>query len=191
MGNKDIVDFLRAIDARLLEHAEPGETAVLYLLGRAAMIICCGLDRMTKDVDIVHDTSRLQARALEAFGEGTAAANILGLYLESVSSGLPPLPSGYQTRCIDIPGSWKVIKPKRPEANDLAVTKLKRFAAKDREDLRILCDSELLDAATLRARLESAFQWVDKDDADDDQRDAARANAEIVIEYLEGRRRTI
>jgi hypothetical protein len=30
--------------------------------------------------------------------------------------------------------------------------------------------------------------WAAKDD---DQRDAAQANAEIVIEYLEGRRRTI
>jgi hypothetical protein len=188
MGDKDVVDFLRTIDARLLEHAELGETAVLYLLGRSAMIICCGLDLMTKDVDIVHDTSRLQEKALEMFGEGTVAANILGLYLESVSSGLPPLPSGYQARCIDIPGPWKVIRPKRPEANDLAVTKLRRFAAKDREDLRILCDSELLDAATLRERLESAFIWAAKDD---DQRDAARANGEIVIEYLEGRRRTI
>jgi Nucleotidyltransferase of unknown function (DUF6036) len=188
MGNKDVFDFLRAIDAGLLKHAEPGETAVLYLLGRSAMIVCCGLDLMTKDVDIVHDTSRLQKKALETFGEGTVAANILGLYLESVSSGLPPLPSGYQARCVDIPGPWEVIRPKRLEANDLAVTKLKRFAAKDREDLRILCDSELLDASTLRERLESAFMWAAKDD---DQRDAARANAEIVIEYLEGRRRTI
>jgi hypothetical protein len=63
-----------------------------------------------------------------------------------------------------------------------------RRCTKDREDLRILCDSELLDASTLRERLESAFMWAAKDD---DQRDAARANGEIVIDYLEGRQRTI
>jgi hypothetical protein len=92
MGDKDVVNFLRTIDARLLEHAEPGETAVLYLLGRSAMIVCCGLDLMTKDVDIVHDTSRLQEKALETFGEGTVAANILGLYLDPCPPACHPFP---------------------------------------------------------------------------------------------------
>ena len=54
----------------------------------------------------------------------------------------------------------------QPEPHDLAVTKLKRFHAKDREDLQILCDSGELVTDRLRERLESAFMWAEKDDPD-------------------------
>jgi Nucleotidyltransferase of unknown function (DUF6036) len=185
----DLHRFLRAIDAELVHHAKEGETVDLYLLGRSALVLGYGLNLMTKDVDIVHiHDSPLQTVAEETFGRDTAAAKRLGFYLESVSSGLPPLPIGYTTRCIDVEGPWVVIRPKRPEANDLAVTKLKRFHAKDREDVRILCDRGLLDPATLRERLDLAHTFTEEGEKG---REAAYANLEIVIQYLEGQRRTL
>ncbi len=189
MEDHDLLHFLRAIDAELVGQTREGETVDLHLLGRSALILGYGLNLMTKDVDIVdiHD-SPLQKIAVETFGKDTPAARRLGFYLESVSSGLPPLPGGYQTRCIDIEGTWTVIRPKRPEANDLAVTKLKRFHAKDREDVRILCDRGLLDAVTLRERLDSAHAFTEEGEPG---REAAYANLETVIDYLEGRRRTL
>jgi hypothetical protein len=189
LEDHDLLHFLRAIDAELTMHAKEGENVDLHLLGRSALILGYGLNLMTKDVDIVdiHD-SPLQKIAVETFGRDTPAAKRLGFYLESVSSGLPPLPGGYQAHCIDIDGSWTVIRPKRPEANDLAVTKLKRFHAKDREDVRILCDRGLLDAATLRERLDSAHAFTEEGEKG---REDAYANLETVIDYLEGRRRTL
>jgi hypothetical protein len=105
-----------------------------------------------------------------------------------VSSGKPPLPGGYQGRCIDIEGPWTVIRPKRPEANDLAVTKLSRFHPKDREDVRTLCDRGLLDPATLRERLDLAHAFTEEGNKG---RENAYANLEVVIDYLEGRSRTL
>src|SRR5262249_49245234 len=138
LDDNELLRFLRAIDAELVGHAKGGKTLDLHLLGRSALILGYGLNLMTKDVDIVyvHD-SPLQTIAEEPSGKAPPAARRFGFYLESVSSGLPPLPAGYQARSVEIEGPWVVIRPKRLEANDLAVTKLKRFHARDREDVRI------------------------------------------------------
>jgi hypothetical protein len=68
------------------------------------------------------------------------------------------------------------------------VTKLKRFHAKDRQDLQILCDTGQLDADRLREVLESAFVWAEKEDPD---RERAARNLLRVIDYLEGRAKTL
>lgn len=144
---------------------------------------------MTKDIDIVDmHGPPLQKVAEEIFGRDTPAARRYGFFLESVSSGLPPLPIGYQARCVDLEGTWAVIRPKRPEANDLAVTKLSRFHAKDREDVQILCDRGLLDPATLRERLDLAHAFTEEGN---EGREGAYANLEVVIDYLEGRSQSL
>jgi hypothetical protein len=189
LDNNELLLFLKAIDDELAKHAGKGETVNLYLLGRAALILGYGLSLMTKDIDIVHThNSPLQEIAEMAFGRDTPTAARWGFYLESVSSGLPPLPLGYQSRCVDVEGDWAVIRPKRPEPNDLAVTKLGRFHAKDREDLRILSDRGLLNAVTLKERLDQAHLWSEEGDP---KSEAAYRNLGIVIDYLEGRRPTI
>jgi hypothetical protein len=189
MGNDEIIRFLQAIDDELVERAGAGETIQLHVLGRAALILGYAAALMTKDVDIVHvEGSRLQEIAMAAFGRDSPGARLHGFYLESVSSGLPPLPSGYRARCIDIPGAWVVIRPKRLEANDLAVTKLKRFHARDRQDIQILCDTALLDPQTLRERLEEAHLFTEEDEPG---RIDSERNLEVVIAYLDGRRRTL
>ena len=82
-----------------------------------------------------------------------------------------------------------MIRPKLPDPNDLAVTKLKRFHAKDRQDLQILCDSTGLDPDRLSKGLDSAFAWPDKDNPDRER--AVAANLERVVAYLEGRTLTL
>jgi hypothetical protein len=150
-GRDEILGFLEAIDAELVKHAKEGERLDLYLIGRSALILRYGLNLATKDVDIVHfHGSELELRAVELFGKGTRNAERLGFYLEPVPQGLPPIPRGYCPRSEDLPGPWRVLRPRQPEPHDLAVTKLKRFHAKDRGDLRILCDSGQLNAERLR-----------------------------------------
>ena len=189
MRRDEILGFLEAIDAELLEHAREGETFDLYLIGRSALIVRFDLNLATRDVDIVHfHGSELERLAVERFGKGTTNAERLGFYLEPVPQGLPPIPGGYCHRSEAIAGSWRVLRPKQPEPHDLAVTKLKRFHAKDRQDLQILCDSGQLEADRLRQVLDSAFAWAEKDDPD---REIAARNLDRVIDYLEGKTRTL
>jgi hypothetical protein len=185
MRPAEIIRFLEAIDAELEPQTPTGQRLELCLIGRSALILRFGLDLATRDVDIIQDPgSELQAKAFGLFGKGTRNAERLGFYLEPVPQGLPPIPGGYLHRAVDIPGSWKVLRPRQPESHDLAVTKLKRFHPKDREDLRILCDSGELRADRLKERLESAFAWAEKDDLDQRR---AMVNLERVVDYLEGR----
>jgi Nucleotidyltransferase of unknown function (DUF6036) len=191
MIDEEILSFLMAIDDELARHAAEGETLDLHLLGRSALVLGFGVRLMTKDVDVVYDHgSTLLDRAVETFGKGTAEAARHGFYLETVSSGLPPLPIGYRSRCIAIPGPWRVLRPGRPEIHDLAATKLSRFHARDREDLRILCDTGELGADRLREVVDLAFAFA-ADEVEDPKRKAAYENLGVVVAYLEGSRREL
>jgi hypothetical protein len=186
MTSDEILDFLKAVDSELVQHAKEGERLDLYLIGRSSLIVRFGLNLATKDVDIVHfHGSELEDKAVELFGKGTVNAERLGFYLEPVPQGLPPIPGGYCSRSEDIPGDWQVLRPKQPQPDHLAVTKLSRFHAKDREDLQILCDSGSLNAENLSNSLTSAFMW---DEAEDPKRKRAYANLQILINYLDGKR---
>jgi hypothetical protein len=191
MIDEEILSFLRAIDDRLALIAVPGETLDLHLLGRSALVLGFGVQLMTKDVDVVYiHGSPLLERAVDIFGAGTPGSTRHGFYLETVSSGLPPLPIGYQNRSVAIPGSWRVLRPYRPEIHDLAATKLSRFHARDREDLRILCDTGELTAAGLRIAVDLAFSFAAAED-EDPKRRTAYSNLELVVDYVEGRRREL
>ena len=88
MKDREILDFLKAIDAEMVHHAKEGETLVLHLIGRSAMILRYGLDLGTKDVDIVHfHGDELEKKAVEIFGKGTANAEPLGFYLDRYRKG--------------------------------------------------------------------------------------------------------
>ena len=189
MAADEIRRFLDVVDAGLVGLAGAGETLPLHLLGRSALVLGYGLRLMTKDVDVVHlADSRLLEAAVGLFGRTGRAVSPGGLYLETVSSGLPPLPIGYAGRLVEVAGDWEVIRPRHLEAHDLIVTKLRRFHAGDREDVRILCDSGEVDPATLRDRFELAHAFSDRDDP------AVVGSAEhlaAVVQYLEGRRRSL
>ena len=132
----------------------------------------------------------LEATAVELFGKGTADATRLGLYLETVPQGLPPVPQWFCGRCTRVPGNWRVLRLWRPEPHDLAATKLKSFRPRDREDLMFLCDQGMLNAAKLTESLESAFSWSMAKDGNS-ARDRAFANLERVVLYLQGKSRSL
>lgn len=186
MAAEEVLAFLGAVDAELAGHAGPGETLDLPLLGRSALILAYGLRLMTKDVDVVETArSPLLEIAAQVFRKGGPEHRGRGFYLEFVSSGFPPLPAGFQKRCVDMPGPWRVIRPKLPEIHDLIVSKLRRFHAGDREDIQILCDTGAVDEVTLRERFDLAYMF---EDGDDPKVVAAQAHLEEVVEYLNGER---
>jgi hypothetical protein len=187
LGDEDILAFLHAIDDELAARAAPDDVLPLYLIGSAALIVRYGVRSATKDVDIVHfHGSTLEEEAVKLFGKGTPNAERWGFYLEGVPQGLPPIPQGYCARCEILPGEWKAVRPMQPEPHDLAVTKLKRFHAKDRQDLQILCESGDVSAERLREALESAFLFA-ADEDEDHGRKRAFLNLERVVAFLEGR----
>src|SRR3989442_15759266 len=150
------------------------------------MILRFGLTLATKDVDLVTraEVPPLQAKAFELFGKGTPNALKWGLYLEGVPEGLPPVPGSYRALAVDLPGVWKVLRPKQLDPHDLAVTKLRRFHAGDREDLRILCDAGDLTREGLERALDSAYPFGMDEEEDPD---CKRVNDHFrkVIDYLE------
>ena len=191
-----ILKFLEAVDAKLASQATAGQRLDLYVIGKAAVILFYGGEQagaMTSDVDVVqvsYPPAPLLSAALEQFGKGTSGANEHGLYLETVVDGIPPLAGSFKKRCTQIAGDWKVLAVWQPDANDLAASKLKRYASKDRDDLRHLCDNGFLQAAKLRQSLTSAFMW-ETEESGDPGRERAFANLDKVIAYLEGNSRDL
>ena len=121
--------------------------------------------------------------AIRLFGRSTPKAAEHGLYLEQVPEGLPPVPGNFAQRAVEVEERLIVLRLFHLEPNDLATTKLKRFWAKDREDIRMMCDFDLLDPDQLQIRLESAFRYTMEKDGDRD-RDAAFAHLKVVQKYL-------
>jgi hypothetical protein len=193
--NDQIGSFLERLDEALIPHARQGEYLDLFPLGRAALVMHYGLGLSTSDFDIVElRVSDLERRAIELLGKDTALARALGLYLDPVRPGVPPLPGWFRKRAEPVSGPWKVIRLWKLEIHDLATTKLKSFRPKDQVDVRSLCDLGLLNAARLRASLEAAFPLrspKDEDsdgDPDDPHWSRALANFRRVEDYLNGKR---
>jgi hypothetical protein len=60
---------------------------------------------MTKDVDVVEIRgARLLDVAVQLFGKERLGRAGGQLYLESVSTGLPPLPGDFAKWCVEVPG---------------------------------------------------------------------------------------
>jgi hypothetical protein len=192
MQRDEVLAFLKVVDDELAKDAKPGERLDMHLIGRTALIVRYSLNLGTQDVDIVtrSEPLELEEKAFALFGKETPNAARLGLYLEWVPPGMPPIPPGYFKRSKEVPGNWKVLRPKAPEPHDLAVTKLKRFHAKDREDLQILCDLGEITAAELQNALDLAYALA-ADEEEDPGRKRAYANLRVVLEYLDGKRRTL
>jgi len=107
--NDRILELLNALDAALAGRAQAGKRLDLYHLGRSAMILQHNLTLATKDFDFVQLNSELEEQALLLFGRGTPEAQRLGLYLERVPQGVPPLPQGFRKRCEEMypaGGKW-------------------------------------------------------------------------------------
>jgi hypothetical protein len=192
MEKSQIVRFLEAVDAELANHAKEGERLDFYLIGRSAMIVRYGLQMATKDVDMVSrtDAPDLEAKAFDLFGKGTPNALQWGLYLEGVPPGLPPLPGSYRRLAVPLPGSWKVLRPQQLDPHDLAITKLRRFHAGDREDLRILCDSGDLTQEGMERALGSAYPFG-MDEEENPEHKRVNEHFRKLMEYLEGRSRQL
>jgi Nucleotidyltransferase of unknown function (DUF6036) len=188
--NEQIQRFLRRIDEHLVPLALDGERLDLYHIGRTALVMHHGFMLATRDFDIIEmRNSRLEPELIQEFGKNSPAAGEFNLYIDPVPPGLPPVPGGFQKRCKEVSGTWKVLRLWKLEVHDLAATKLKSFRIKDRQDLQMLCDQGLINANKLRDRLKAAYPLYVPGKDDDDHPDnpvQAFANLQRVEQYLSG-----
>jgi hypothetical protein len=181
-----ILAFLNAVDAALVAEAA-GHTLNVYHIGRSALVWEYDYQATTADIDILQPkgAEKLIDLALELFGRGTDRARQFGLYLDEVKEALPPVPGGYEHRAKQVEGPWTVLRVFHLDPHDLAATKLRRFAPKDRADIRLLCDLGHLDPVQQEEILEKAFPFnLEKDG--DEYRDRPFSNLRIVQRYLRG-----
>ncbi len=181
-----IIGFLKAVDDALAPGAG-GKTLDVYNIGRSALVWEYDYIETTTDIDILcpKGEKSLVELALRLFGKETEGAKAHGLYLDVVNEAIPQMPGGYQKRSHPVEGPWKVLRVFHLDPHDLAASKLRRFAPRDRQDIRQLCDWGHLDASRLEATLEKAFPFNLKKDGDE-FRDKPFEHLRIVQRYLRG-----
>ena len=184
---KDRIErFLADLD-RILVGRAFGQVLNVYHIGRSALVWEYDYTATTQDFDILRPKggAELLHFALQQFGKGTAKATEHGLYLEVVEDAFPPMPAGYERRARPVQGAWEVLRIFRLDPHDLAASKLRRFAAKDRADIRLLCDLGHIEPERLETLLEKAYLWSMEKDGDE-YRDNAFESLRIVQRYLRG-----
>ncbi len=130
----------------------------LHCIGGFAMAMLYGLPRPTVDVDCltvipVEKTAPLQSLA----GEGSALHKKYGVYLQHV--GIVTVPENYDDRLISMfPTAFRRLLLVGLEAHDLALSKLERNSARDREDIKYLARAAPLDLSVLESRYQSELR---------------------------------
>ena len=144
--------FLAAIDATL-DH-----DVVLHCIGGFAIAMLYDLPRPTVDVDClsvipVEETAPLQSLA----GEGSVLHQKHGVYLQHV--GMVTVPENYPDRLLPMfPAAFRRLLLFGLEAHDLALSKLERNSARDREDVKFLACAAPLNLSVLESRYQSELR---------------------------------
>jgi hypothetical protein len=128
------------------------QTVVLNCIGGFAIAMLHDLPRPTVDVDClgvipVEETAHLQGLA----GEGSRLHKQHGVYLQHV--GVVTVPENSADRLIPLfPTAFRRLKLFGLEAHDLALSKLERNSARDREDVRFPARAAPLNLSLLESR---------------------------------------
>ena len=111
-----------------------------------------GLPRPTVDVDVLSVVPADEIGRLDAMaGKGSALHRKHGVYVQHV--GIATVPESYEERLIGIfPAAYRRVHLTGLEAHDLALSKLERNSARDREDVKFLARAVPLDLTTLENR---------------------------------------
>ena len=157
---EQLLKFLKAIDEHLTEDSK----LVMFVGGGAAILLAYDGEIATDDVDFIAVMRDLPSWLVELAGKGSALHRETDYYLDIVAPGLFPQEWGWRKRALTIETlGLKHIELRVLELHDLILSKLKRFAGKDRDDIRWLCDREEFSIDTLRSRYRNARQMFDFD----------------------------
>jgi hypothetical protein len=157
---EQLLRFLKAIDEQLTEDSK----LEMFLAGGAAILLAYDGEIATDDVDLIAVRKDLPTWLVELAGKGSALHRETDYYLDIVAPGLFPQEWGWRKRALTVDTlGLKHIELRILELHDLILSKLKRFAGKDRDDIRGLCEREEFSIDTLRSRFRNARQMFDFD----------------------------
>ena len=144
--------FLRELDEQL-----PGLVS-LECLGGFVISALYGLPRPTSDIDFLSVAPRDQfEKVIGLAGQGSPLHKKCGLYLQHV--GIVNVPEDYERRLQEMfPNHFKKLRLFALDPYDLALSKLERNAAVDRDDVKHLAQAVPLDPAILRQRYETEMR---------------------------------
>jgi hypothetical protein len=134
------------------------QPVALHCIGGFAIAMLYDLPRPTVDVDCltvipVDKTATLQSLA----GEGSALHKKYGVYMQHV--GIVTVPESYNDRMtLMFPTAFRRLLLLGLEAHDLALSKLERNSARDREDIRYLARVAPLDLSVLESRYQAELR---------------------------------
>jgi hypothetical protein len=128
------------------------QPVALHCIGGFAIAMLHGLPRPTVDVDCLTVIPVAETAPLESLaGEGSVLHKKHGVYLQHV--GIVTVPSDYEDRLtLMFPTAFRRLLLLGLEAHDLALSKLERNSARDREDVRYLARAAPLDLSVLESR---------------------------------------
>ena len=172
-----VLSFLKSLE----EHLDPNREVELFIGGGAAILLAYDGTLATVDVDFIGVKSGLLLEMSELLGKGSEFHRQTKLYFDVIPPGLFPAEMGWRGRAIwvDLP-ELQCIRLRVLEIHDLIISKLKRFADKDRQDIRTLCNRPDVDVRTLRDRYREARVLRDHD-----EREEMDLNFRVVeVEYL-------
>jgi hypothetical protein len=126
----------------------------IHCIGGFAMSMLHGLPRPTIDVDCIAVTPADATEQLQSLaGPASALHGKHGVYVQYVP--IVTVPEDYAERLIIMfPGTYCKLVLMGLEAHDLALSKLERNSARDREDVKYLARSAPLDLSVLERRYE-------------------------------------
>lgn len=134
--------FFREIDSLLSEEVR------LHCLGGFVMTMVHNFDRVTVDVDILPVGTHSD---LEVAGQGSELHKKYKVYLQIV--GVASVPMNYEDRLTEMfAGTFKRVRLFALDPYDLALSKLERNAARDREDFLYLAQKVPLNMEILANR---------------------------------------
>ena len=144
--------FFRDIDKTLVQPVE------LRCLGGFAIAMLYGLPRPTVDVDYLTAVPLDEAGSLESLaGMGSALHARHGVYVQHV--GIVAVPESYEDRLMPIfPSAYRFLRLFGLDGYDLALSKLERNSARDREDVQFLARTVPLDLTVLENRYRSELR---------------------------------
>ena len=103
-GERELLEFLKDIDARLDGEGLEGRVD-LYVFGGAAAVVAYGSKRGTVDIDGYLENERIWRRLVEWAGEGTELARKHGVYFQSANTQLMLLEDPeWKGRCVEVLG---------------------------------------------------------------------------------------
>jgi hypothetical protein len=144
--------FFAEIDSAL------DQPVLLHCIGGFAIAMLYGLPRPTADVDCLTVIPVEEIAPLELLaGEGSALHKKYGVYVRHV--GIVTVPENYAGRLTSMfPAAFRQLQLTGLEAHNLALSKLERNSARDREDVKYLARAAPLDLGVPESRYHSELR---------------------------------